>query len=187
MSKKSVILTTVIGILSILGFLAFNISSNITRDINLLSDESNNDSKRANIEELVITETREGQKFWEVYATSGQYSDNKNMAVLTNIKGNFYKEGKVVLSFDAPVATYISRNKEIRLSGGSRAATNNDILITSKELTWTGGKDEILAKGNVKIKKSDELIITSDKSSFNTDFTYLKLMGNSETNVYKKN
>ena len=186
MSRKSIILTVIIGGLAILGILAFNISSNITRDLNLLTDESN-DGQRANIEELVITETRDGQKHWEVYANSAQYDNSKNMAVLTDVKGNFYKEGKVILSFDAPVATYNAKIKEIVLTGGSRAATDNDILITAEEISWTGSKDEITAKKNVKIRRADELYVTSDESSFNTDFTKLKLRGNSLANVYKKN
>lgn len=178
---------TIIGILLILGIWAFITASNITRDVKLASNELDAEADKAKIEELIITETRDGEKFWEVYANSGQYDGNKKGARLTEVKGNFYKEGKVVLSFDAPEALYIEQNKEIKLTGGSRAATNEAIYITADEISWTGNKDEITATGNVKILKSKDFLIKSDKSTFNTDFTNLKVMGNSQTNVYKKN
>lgn len=187
MSKKSIISILIIGSLILLGLWAFIVSYQITSSMKSTYDNPNAINEKANIEELIITETREGQKFWEVYAKSGQYDDNQKGAKLTNIKGNFYKEGKVILSFDAPTAFYISQNKEVKLTGGSRIITDKDILITAQNISWTGTIDEIMANGNVKIRKANEFLITSDDSVFNTDFTKLKVTGNSETNVYKKN
>jgi lipopolysaccharide assembly outer membrane protein LptD (OstA) len=158
----------------------------MTRNVNTNKD-SGSDSDKARIEELVIIETKDGVKFWEVYADSGYYDGTGQNAILTDIKGNFYRDGNVVLSFDAPIAVYTSKDKEIRLKGGTRAATKNDVLITAKELSWKGSQDEIVAQGDVKIRKSEDLLITSDSSIFNTDFTKIKLKGNSFTNVYKKN
>ena len=187
MSKRSIIIICVIAVLFLLSFWAYHISASITQDIAVETESNKTDDGRAKVEEVVITETRDGQKFWEVYADSGQYNNNQDSARLTGVKGNFYRDKKVVLSFDAPVANYIAKNKGIKLSGGTRAATDNDILITSNELSWAGNEDKINAAGDVKIKKSKDFFVTSDRAIFSTDFKKIKVTGKSQTSVYKKN
>jgi len=187
MSKKTIILIVIIAAITLISGWAFVVSSNITRDIKKKESQNTFEEDQTSVEELVITETREGQKFWEVYAESGQYDSSRSTAKLSNVKGNFYRNKKVVLSFDAPSAIYTAKNKEIRLIGGSRAATDSSILITSNELNWAGNRDKITAIGHVKIKRADQIMITSDRSDFSTDFKKISVSGDSKTNVYRKN
>lgn len=186
MSKKLIISISIIAALVILSVWAFGVSSEITSKLEMAQEQNHNVEEKVNVEELIITETREGKKFWEVYATSGRYENDSNQAILSDIIGNFYKDNKVVMSFKAPKALYNEKKKEIILSGGAYAATADKINIFSNNLKWSSNKDEIYANGNVKIKKDNDFISTGDGSVFNTDFTKFKISGNSQTNVYLK-
>lgn len=149
-----------------------------------INSSNNNNSEKVNITDLIITETKNGKKFWEVYAEYGNYKNDRNIAVLSNITGNFYEDEIVVLSVKAPTALYDSNLREFILQNGAHAANNKNIVISAEEIRWIGTEDKIVAKGNVKIIKDAELLTTSDGSSFNTNFSNLKLTGNANTYVY---
>lgn len=186
MSKKSILFAIIILILIALSYWAYSTSGNITDNAGKISQNTSPDSEKVNIEDMVITETREGQKFWEIYAESGRYENNANQAILSNIKGNFYKNGKVVLSFEASQGTYNGKSKEVKLIGGIKALTDKDIFIEAKELGWIGHTDKMTAKGNVKIRKGADFLTFADAATFTTAFSDVKVQGHSQTNVYTK-
>ena len=183
MTKKTTFSLILLAVFSILSICAFIVSKNIMKDINVSGHNSKSD-EQVGLKELIITETRDGQKFWEVYADSGHYNNGTNVAVLNNITGNFYKEGKVVLSVASPIAVYDSDKKEITLKGGARAANDKDIYISADEICWAGANDEIKARGNVKIIRDNQVMTISNESSFDTGFTNLKISGDANTYVF---
>src|ERR1035437_4843549 len=155
MSKKLIISIIFIGMIAALSVWAFVVSSNITKNLEKASLEPQKINDNVNAENLVITETKKGEKYWEVCAHSGVYDNKNNVVVLKKVKGNFYKDNNIVLSFDAPVGTYNDKSKEIKLSGAARAITDKDIFISAKKLMFAGKSDQLFADGNVKIKQSD--------------------------------
>lgn len=193
MSKK--LIFSIIFLILILGLSiwAFTVATNITKSVSEADiqasrkkiDKSKNEN--VNAKGVIITETEAGKKFWEIYADSGKYDSKTTLVSLVQVKGNFYKNNKVVLSFDAPFGKYNQKSKGIILTGGARALSNKDIFISAKKLVFKGKTDEITATGNVKIKKSDEMMTLSDKSVFDTSFKWLKNFGNAQAFVYKKN
>ena len=52
-------------------------------------------NKEANIENLLVTETKDGKKLWELYAETGRYSDDDLVVFLDDIIGNFYEDTNV--------------------------------------------------------------------------------------------
>ncbi len=184
MSKKTFFSLLVLAVMGILSIWAFVMSKNMIGQIEISDSEKLGD-EQISIKELVITETKDGKKFWEVYADSGQYNNGNNIALLYNIVGNFYQEGNVVLSVVSPKAEYNNDTKEIKLFGGAEAANNKNVFLNAREIRWAGSKNEITAAGNVKIIKEDEGIMTiSDKSIFDTDFKNIQLSGDASTYVY---
>ena len=183
MTKKSIFSLVLLTFLALLSIGAFIISKNLMGSVNISENEEIGDEK-INIKELIIIETKNGEKFWEIYADSGKYDNGTNIAVLSNIIGNFYKNEIVILSIVSPEAIYDSSKKEIKLQGGAEAANNKDIYIKADEICWSGAKDEITAKGDVKIIKENELMTISDESFFDSDFTNLKLSGNSNAYIF---
>ncbi len=173
-----------LAVLGILSIWAFIFSKNLMGDIKISEGEALGDEQVA-IKELVITETKHGEKFWEVYADSGRYNNGNNIAVLQNITGNFYRNKRVVLSVISPKAEYNNNTKQVKLYGGAEAANNTDVYLNADEIIWTGSKNEITARGNVKIiKEKDGIMTISHESSFDTDFTNIKLSGDASTYVY---
>jgi LPS export ABC transporter protein LptC len=186
MSPKTLFSILIIIILFSLSSWAYFASKNFLKTSGAYQEKkSSPQDEEVSIKDLVITETKDGEKFWEIYAVSGEYTSTVNEANLKNILGNFYKGGKIVMSVKSPNAFYNSSKKEIILTGGVTAANDKNVLITAQQICWTGSNDKITAKGNVKITKGKELLTTSNESVFDTDFTYLKISGNSSTYVYK--
>ncbi|HBG49363.1 MAG TPA: LPS export ABC transporter periplasmic protein LptC [Cyanobacteria bacterium UBA9971] len=187
MSKKtltSIIILCVLTVLSVWVFFSDS-GEKVKPNPETPSATKNVDNEQVKIIDIIITETTEGEKFWEVVASSANYDKGVDIATLQNVRGNFYKNNVVVLSVEAPLAIYNSAKKEVILKNGAKAANNKNVLITAKEICWAGKTDMITAKGNVKITQDDKMLTTSDKSIFNSDFTNLKLSGNSNSYVYR--
>ncbi len=188
MSKKTLTSIIILGVLTILSIWVFFSDSSEKINVNTdkaSSEKQTTEKENVTVSDLIITETNLGKKFWEVVAESGDYDKGTSKAILKNIKGNFYKNDIVVLSVEAPLAIYDSEKKEVILKNGAKAANNKNVLITAREIRWAGTTDTITATGNVKITQEDKLLTTSDKSVFNSDFTNLKLSGNSSSYVYR--
>lgn len=183
MTKKSIVCIILLAIFGILGIGAYIMSKNIMGDIKITGEDAAI-GEEMTLKELVITETKDGQKFWEIYADSGYYNKETDTAILSNIAGNFYKEKDVVLSVTSPTAVYNSDKKQITLQNGAKAATNKNIYIEAEEICWTGSKDLIKASGNVRIIRDNQVMTISDKSAFDTDFTNLEISGDSNTYVF---
>lgn len=187
MSKKTLISIIILCVLTILSVWVFFSDSgeNVKLNTEKSSSVKKTEEEKVKVSDLIITETNEGKKFWEVVAASGNYDKGVDIITLKNIKGNFYKNNTVVLSVEAPLAIYNSVKKEVVLKNGARAANNKNVLITAGEICWAGKTDTITATGNVKIVQDDKMLTTSDKSVFNSSFTRMKLSGNSNSYVYK--
>ncbi len=184
MTKKTLISALIIGIFVFVTAWAMILSYRITREVNISNKESGSE-ENANAENIIITETKNGQKFWELYAQTGQYDSTRSNAVLTNIKGYFYNNDKMVLTFSSPQARYSVKNKEIKLLGRPQAVTESKIYISSDEMTWSDVEDKIKAKGNVKIIKMPKFAAKADNAFFSPDFSKIKIIGNTTTYSYK--
>jgi len=186
MPKKTLLSAIIIGIFVSVIAWAMVVSYQITKQIDKNQSEGNTvSSENANVENLVITETKNGQKFWELFASEGQYDNKGNRASLVNIKGYFYNNNKRVLTFVSPNADYLVKNKEIRLFGGPKAVTESKIYISSNEMIWSDIDDKINAKGSVNIIKMPKLVAKGDRAIFSPDFSKIKMIGNTTTYSYK--
>lgn len=184
MNKRAIFSIIFLVAVIILSLWAFIMSGNILKKTEVAEKNDSGISEEITLRELVITETREGKKFWEVYADSGRYDNGSNVAILKNITGNFYDGDKVILSLSSPTATYDNNTKEIKLQGGVEAMNDKNVYLRADEVSWKGAKNNIVASGNVKIIRENQVMTVSDKSVFNTDFSNLEISGNSNTYVF---
>jgi len=185
MTKKLKISLIILISIILLSTWAFFVSTTMTKNVKRVAENQPLIDENAAVQELVLTESKNGTKFWELYASSGDYDTVSEQVHLKNVKGNFYKNNKVVLSFDSPLATYYDKNKEVKLYGGARAATDKKILITAKELYWKGKNDLIVAKNDVKIKRSSEILVTGNQSYFFLKSSKIKMVGRVNTRLLK--
>ncbi len=73
------------------------------------------DEQRVDAVGVIITETKEGNKYFEIYGETGNYSNDRSIATLNNVVGNFYKEGEVAMSFQSSKGTYNEKEGSITL------------------------------------------------------------------------
>ena len=184
MRKRTKFSITFIFILLGLVTIAFVFASKWTRDFQELL-ASQGGVEHAKVNDVVITETKDGLKYWEIYAAVGEYDAAKVQATLTDIVGNYYQNNEVVMSFTAPKGVYNSENKEVSLLENVRVVGKNDAEMTANKISWVTTDNIIKAEGNVTINKANELIALSNKAAVTTDFKNIEIIENAELRVYK--
>lgn len=181
-TKFSIIFITTFFILIIIAFIYAN---KWTKDFQkVLLEQGSVD--HATVKDVVITETKDSIKDWEVYSALAEYDNNKVTAIMHDIVGNYYKNGEVVMSFTAPKGTYNSETKKIELLEAVKVIGKGNIKLTADKLSWVTTEDKVYAEGNVIVNKNDEIIAISDKGSVTKDFKEIEIMDNAELRVYKQ-
>ncbi len=179
----SILLAAIIGV-SVFGFLW---SWWVTRDIRKDTEKALNQGQRVEVKNLILTESKDNKKYWELYAKKGEYDSTGGTVILKEIVGNFYdKDEKVVLSFHSPEGSYIESEKTIQLEGDTLIVAKDGSSIRANEFVWKGQDEDITAEGNVVINRNNELVTSSEKAIFNSELTYFKIVGKSKTNIYEK-
>ena len=159
----------------------------VTRDIRKNVSGALNQSQKVIVKNLILTETKEQKKYWELYAKTGAYESSNKVVILTEIIGNFYdKDNNVALSFESPLGTYEDLTKTVTLQGETLIVSKDGSSILADKIEWGGKNSDIIATGNVRIKRNKELATTSEKAVFNSDLTFFKIIGNSKTMLFAK-
>ena len=184
MQKRTKFSIIFIIIFFLLIILAFVFSNKWTRDFQkFLLTQGSVEYAKAN--DIVLTETKEGIKDWEVYAAYGEYDTAKVKVTLTDIVGNYYKNNEVIMSFTAPKGTYDSNIKKIELTDGVRIVAKDNMELTAEKIYWVTSEDKIYAEGNIVYNNNNEMIALSDKASTTTDLSFIEIINNAEVRIYK--
>lgn len=186
LSKKKIyfIVFLSIAILCTAGFLWAWI---VTRDIRKNVSGALSQSQKVIVKNLILTETKEHKKYWELYAKTGAYESTNKAVVLMEIIGNFYDdENNVALSFQSPMGTYQDSTKTVTLQGETLIISKDGSSILADRIEWGGKNSDIIATGNVRIKRNEDLATVSEKAVFNSDLTFFKIIGNSKTMIFSK-
>ena len=95
------------AILTIVGILvwAFITAGMITRDFNRQQRTAQGESQEAVVSGIILTETKDAKKYWEIYGDTGEWNGNKSIAQLNGVIGNFYKDNEVSMSFKSSKGT----------------------------------------------------------------------------------
>ena len=183
-NKKKVLYGTVAAIV-IIGCLWAFISANVmTREFRDKIIDQTYKNKEANIESLLVTETKDGQKLWELFADEGSYSDNDNLVILHNLIGNFYEDEKVKASFQADAGTYNTKTKQIILMNNVLLVYFDGTNIATERLIYNGKNEDIFAEGNVRIEKPNEAVVVGKKAVLSGDYKNFNIEGRTETHFY---
>ena len=141
-------------------------------------------NKEANIESLLVTETKNGEKLWELYADKGMYSDSNNIVLLEDIVGNFYDNKAVKASFKADKGTYNATKKEIILYDNVILVYTDGTNIRAEKIIYAGKGKDVVAQGNIRIERPDEAIIMGTKAILKGDFSDFNIEGRTESHFY---
>lgn len=141
-------------------------------------------NKEANIESLLVTETKDGEKLWELYAEKGMYSDLSNVVLLEDIVGNFYDEKKVTASFKADKGTYTTEKKEIILYDNVVLVYKDGTNIQAEKIIYGGKGKDVTALGNIRIERPNEAVIMGNKAILKGDFSDFNIEGRTQSHFY---
>ena len=183
-NKKNLAYIILFSVIIIGCLWAFISASMLTKSFkNKIIDQTYN-NKEANIENLLVTETKEGEKLWEMYADTGHYSDIDNVVFLENIIGNFYEGKNVKASFKADRGTYHSIKKEIILYDNVLLVYDDGTNIQTDRIKYAGKNEDIVAQGNVRIEKPNQAIVYGGKAVLKGDFSDFHIEGRTKTKFY---
>mgnify|MGYP002657409369 FL=1 len=94
---------------------AFITAGIITTNFNRNMVRGNEDKQELQVSSMILTETKDGEKFWEIFGETGHYSSDHKIAHLNNVVGNFYKDNQVEMSFESTKGLYNEETQEIIL------------------------------------------------------------------------
>lgn len=186
MSKKIKAYLIFIGVVVLACIIGFINSLIMTGGVNIDSLMQNAQEEKVLVQNVLLTETKDGGKYWEIFADNGEYINNKDKIFLKNVIGNFYKKNEVVLSFEGDEGFYESKLKKVTLIKNATIAARDNTSISADRIIWEGTKDTIVAEGDVDVIKSDEIVTKSDKTVFTTDLKEFKIYGNATTKIFDK-
>ncbi len=136
------------------------------------------------VQGIILTETKESTKFWELYGETGTYSSDNKIALLENVTGNFYRNNEVGMSFQSSKGTYNETNGQIILYTDTFIVLKDGTTLTCDRLIWSGSDKPVKVEGNVKINRNNELITTAQKAEISPDYSDFKVKGKTVTKLY---
>ena len=175
-----ILLLTVVGVLA----WAFITAGIITRNFNREQLIGTENRQELDISSIILTETKEDKKYWEIYAEKGYYNSDNKVAILENITGNFYSNNEVSMSFESSKGTYNEEKSQIILYNNTHIVIKDGTSLYADRLVWSGSDKDIIADGNIKIKRNRQLLSTAKKAIINPDYSDFKIIGKTVTKLY---
>lgn len=186
MKKRNIGYIILFLIIAIACLWAFISAGVITRNFQKQLENDTLGKQELTIQNLLITETKEGAKSWELFAENGYYDDSNETAVLNDIVGNFYQNNEVIASFESSKGTYNQINKEIILYDRTLIAYKDGSNVSADKISWSGNDTDVTATGNVRMELPSKIVVYSEKATLSSDFKVLKVFGKTKTEVYDK-
>lgn len=182
--KKRTYIAVILVLVGILAW-AFITAGVITHDFNRKQVQAQGDEQEAIVQGIILTETKEEQKYWEIYGDTGKWDSANGVAQLNGVIGNFYKDNEVSMSFESSKGTYNSKEGDITLYSDTFIALKDGITLKADKLHWLNSHSPIVAEGHIKIQKGRELLSTADKIIINPDYSSFKIVGHTVSKVYE--
>jgi LPS export ABC transporter protein LptC len=182
--KKKAYLGAFAVIVSLLMW-AFISAGIITHNFNRSQLQTDKDRQEALIKGIILTETKDEKKYWEIYGETGNYDSKNGVAMLNNLIGNFYNDkNEVSMSFESSRGTYNEAKSQIILYDDTFIVLKDLTTLRANKLVWSGRDLPITAEGNVRITRNDEFIATAKKVEISPDYDKFKIIGNAVSKVY---
>ena len=182
--KKRLYLIVLISIGLILAW-AFITAGIITHDFNRKQVEARGDDQEALVNGIILTETKNETKYWEIYGDTGRWDSRKGVAQLNKVIGNFYKDNEVSMSFESSKGTYNSVDGDITLYEDTFIVMKDGITLNADKLHWIDSHSPIIAEGHIKIQKGKQLLSTAEKIEISPSYDRFKISGNTVSKVYE--
>ena len=164
---------------------AFITARVITHDFNRQQVSGKQDEQNALVHGVILTETKNDQKYWEIYGDSGRWDSKSGEAQLDGVLANFYKDNEVSMSLKSSKGTYNSNTRAITLYEDTLIVLKDGITLNADKLVWLNSHSPIVAQGHIKIVKDNQLVSTADKITISPNYESFKIEGNTVSKVYE--
>ncbi len=185
LSKKK---KTYIGALAVIvGVLvwAFISAGVITHNFNRSQLQTDQDRQEALMQGIILTETKDEKKYWEIYGETGNYDSKNGVAMLNNVIGNFYDDkNEVSMSFESSKGTYNEKKGQIILYDDTFIVLKDFTTLRANRLEWSGTDKPISAEGNVRITRDKDFLATASKVEISPTYDNFKIIGNAVSKMY---
>lgn len=177
-----IIILTSVGLILAWAFITAGI---ITHDFNRKQVEARGDEQEALVNGIILTETKNETKYWEIYGDTGRWDSKNGVAQLNKVIGNFYKDNEVSMSFESSKGTYNSVEGDITLYEHTFIVLKDGITLNADKLHWIDSHSPIIAEGHIKIQKGKQLLATAEKIEISPTYDRFKITGNTVSKVYE--
>ena len=164
---------------------AFVTAKIITHDFNRQQVNGKQDEQQAFVNGIILTETKNEEKYWEIYGENGKYNSVNGIAQLNNVLGNFYKDNEVSMSLKSSKGSYNSKTRAITLYEDTFIVLKDGITLNADKLVYLDSKSPIVAEGHIKVRKDNQLLSTADKITISPGYESFKIEGNTVSKVYE--
>ena len=165
---------------------AFISAGMITHDFNRSQLAGGKEKKEALISGIILTETKDETKYWELYGETGSYDSNNQVAMMDNVVGNFYKDNEVSMSFQSSKGSYNAKRKIIVLYQDTFIVLKDGTTLKADRLRYPGNGEPITAYGHVKITRGNQFAATADEIEITPDFESFIIRGKTTSNIYEE-
>lgn len=185
MDKRQRFYFIIASVISIILVWAFITAGIITGNFNRNMVKSSGDKQELHVSSMILTETKDGQKFWEIFGETGQYSSDHKIANLTNIVGNFYKGNAVEMSFESTHGLYNEENQEIILYDNVFVVLRDDTSLIADKLVFDIKTKKLDIEGNVKINRKGSFKATAQKALIDSEYSHFMIIGAACSTLYR--
>lgn len=186
MSKRKLAYIVILSVIIFGCLWAFVSAGIITKNFKKEALKNAGEKQKLDIKDLLITETKEDKKYWELYADSGYYDSQNKVVILYNIIGNFYNNDEVVLSMESTKGTFNEESKRVVLYENTYIIYKDGTNVKADRFTWQGNDKDIVAQGNVVIKRNGEIRTYSNEAYLGNNMKTVRIKGRSKTELYNK-
>ena len=181
--KMYVIVSSAITLILLWSFFSAKL---LTSDLNRKDLAQNGESQQALVEGIILTETKDEEKYWEIYGDSGLYDSKQDVASLNNVHANFFKDNKVSMSIVSSKGSYDAKTKTITLYEDTYLVIEQGLTLSADKLIYKGSNEPVLAYGNVIVTKGDEFMANADEIEISADYSNIKIKGNTTSKIYNR-
>ncbi len=186
MQKRKIAYIAILSLVIIGCLWAFIAAGVITKNFKKEALQNAGEKQKLDIKDLLITETKDDKKYWELYADAGYYDSQNKVVILYNIIGNFYNNDEVVLSMESTKGTFNEETKRVVLYENTYIIYKDGTNVRANRFTWQGNDKDIVAQGNVVIRKNNEIKTYSNEAYLGNSMKNIRIKGRSRTELYSK-
>ncbi len=120
---------------------------------------------------------KQGQPLWKVRAQRGVYSPDRQRAKVTNLDGDLYQDGRIVMHVTAKTGEVEQAGEKVFLRGDVvTTETRNNLTVSGQEVEWQPKADLLIIRDRVRAEQP-KFQVNATEGRYSTRKQQLDLTG----------